>query len=121
MASVAEERETTSVDSLPVDVETIAANAELAWQMALATSTREAIDLRTEELVGYLNLLRGEDLGQAKNKDAQRLLRIVENHLSMEGRPDRYSPTWEAYNFMRDTAVFVKTLLATYQKANGLL
>ncbi|MFF8629722.1 hypothetical protein [Streptomyces werraensis] len=120
MASVAEERETTDVGSLPVDVETISANVELAWAMKLDSSTREVIDLRTKELIGYLNLLRSEELDEFENRDTQRLLKIVDRHLSMDGRPTRLSPAYEAFNFMKDTAVFVKSMLATYQRVHGI-
>lgn len=116
VASVAEERRTTEVENLPVDVVTIAANADLAWDMDLSTSTREAIDLRTAELIGYLNLLRKEDLGQDQDEDAARLLRVAERHLDPDGLT--ITTVFEAYNFMRDTSVFVKALVGLYRKTH---
>ncbi|MGJ3559678.1 hypothetical protein ACR6C2_17045 [Streptomyces sp. INA 01156] len=116
MTSVAEERETTEADRLPVDVETISANVDLAWDMSLSTSTREVIDLRTSQLIGYLIQLQGQPLGEDQDPDALRLLRIVGRHLDPVDRPTE--TTFAAFGFMRDTAVFVKALLALYQKAN---
>jgi len=108
-----------SVDSLPIDAETISATVDLAWGMALSTSTREEIDVRTRELIGHLNLLRGQVLDEDQNRDTLRLLRLVERHLATNNRPTRRTQAHDAFNFMRDTAVFAKAMLDAYKMANG--
>jgi hypothetical protein len=118
VASVAEERELTDVDSLPIDVETISATVDLAWGMALSTSKREEIDARTSELIGHMSLLLGQTLGEDQEQNTLRLLRLVERHLASSNRPTRRTQAHEAFNFMRDSAVFLKALLSAYQMTN---
>jgi hypothetical protein len=118
MASVTEQRDETTVGSLPIDVKTISETIDLAWGMRLNTSTRQDIDARTQELIGHLNLLRGQPLGEERNPDVLRLLRIVERHLTPLDRPTERTPAYEAFNFMHDTTVFTKTLLSAYQMAH---
>ncbi|MFI0553463.1 hypothetical protein ACH3X9_31960 [Streptomyces scabiei] len=105
-------------DSLPIDVETISTTLGLVEDMSLSTSTREAIDTRTSELIGHLVLLQGQCLGEDQDEDVARLLRIVERHLAPMDRPTSRSPAHEAFHFMHDTAVFVKALLSAYQEKN---
>lgn len=118
VASVTGERDETAVGSLPIDVKLIAETIDLAWSMSLSTSTRQDIDTRTQELIGHINLLRGQPLDEERDPDVLRLLRIVERHLNPSDRPTRRTPAYEAYNFMRDTAVFAKALLSAYGNAH---
>ncbi|MFF1450206.1 hypothetical protein ACFVYF_19005 [Streptomyces sp. NPDC058274] len=113
-----EERDEASVDSLPIDVETISATIDLAWHMDISTSTREDIDARTGELIGHINLLRGQPLGEDENPDRLRLLRIVDRHLAPMDRPTARTPAFEAFHFMHDTLVFAKALLSAYEMTN---
>lgn len=122
MASVIEGRAITETEagSLPVHVETILSTVDLAWGMQLSTSTRKDIDARTGELIGYVNLLVGQSLGEDGSQDILRLLRMVERHLAMSNRPTRRTPAHDAYAYMRDSAVFASALLSAYQKTNGV-
>ncbi|MGI5405225.1 hypothetical protein ACQEV9_00375 [Streptomyces chartreusis] len=108
-----------SVDSLPIDAETIASTVELAWGMQLSTSTRKDIEARTGELIRHVNLLVGQCLNEDKSEDTLRLLRMMERHVAMSNRPTSRSPAHDAYAYMRDSAVFASTLLSIYQKTNG--
>ena len=116
VASVTEERDMVSVDSLPIDAKTISATVELAWKMALRPSRREDIDARTHELIGHLNLLQGQALDEDQNQNTLRLLRLTERHLAASNRPTRRTQAHEAFHFMRDTAVFTSALLSAYRK-----
>ncbi|MGW0705051.1 hypothetical protein ACWD4G_03585 [Streptomyces sp. NPDC002643] len=103
------------VSSLPTDVETISATVALVGDMALSTSRREDIDARTDELIGHLNLLRSQCLGEDENQDTLKLLRLVDRHLAMGNRPSRRAQAHEAFNYMHDSAIFTKALLAAYE------
>jgi hypothetical protein len=120
VASVTEDRESTEAEAgrLPIDMETISETVDLAWDMSLSTSTREVIDRTTLELIGHLNLLRGQPLGEDENRDAAQILRVVERHLSRTNRPSSRAHAHEAFEYMRDSAIFTKTLLSIYEKAN---
>lgn len=121
VASVTEERVITEAEasSLPVHVETISSTVDLAWGMQLSTSTRKDIDARTGELIGHLNVLVGQCLGEDESQDTLRLLRMVERHVAVSNRPTRRTPAHDAYAYMRDSAVFASALLSVYQKTNG--
>ncbi|MFD5714877.1 hypothetical protein ACFWHW_31715 [Streptomyces pharetrae] len=120
MASVTEDRDTASVDSLPIDVEMISETIDLVWGMQLSTSTRKDINARTGELVGHLNLLVGQCFNEDESQETLRLLRMVERHVAMSNRPTRHAPAHDAYAYMRDSAVFASALLSAYQKASGV-
>lgn len=121
MASVTEERESAEAEAngLPIDVQTIAATVELAWGMSLSTSTRKDIDDRLGELIGHLNLLVGVPLGEDEDQNTLRLLRMVERHLAVNNRPTSRSQAHEAYNYLRDSAIYASTLLDLYRKVSG--
>ncbi|MFJ4617636.1 hypothetical protein [Streptomyces sp. NPDC088812] len=116
-----EERAITEAEanSLTVHVESISATVDLAWGMKLSTSTRTDIDDRTGELIGHLNVLVGQPLGEEDSQDTVRLLRMVERHVAASNRPTKLAPAHDAYAYMRDSAIFASTLLSVYQKANG--
>ncbi|WP_329221157.1 hypothetical protein OG352_29800 [Streptomyces sp. NBC_01485] len=107
-------------DSLPIDVETITETVDVAWGMSLSTSTRKDIDARTAELIGHLNLLVGQRLDEDENRGTLRLLRAVERHLVASNRPTSRTQAHDAYNYLRDTAIFTSTLLGTYQQVHGV-
>ncbi|MET8164653.1 hypothetical protein ABZT34_10395 [Streptomyces sp. NPDC005329] len=121
MASVTDEREMAEaeVNGLPIDVETISKSIGLAWGMSLGTSTRKEIDETLGVLIGHLNLLVGMPLGEDENPNTLRLLRMVERHLIAANRPTPRTHAHEAYNYLRDTALYTSTLLDTYRLANG--
>jgi hypothetical protein len=102
-----------------IDVEAITKAIDLAWHMSLGTSTRADIDARTAKLTGYMNLLRGQCLGEDENRDTLQVLRMVERHLSPENRPTRRTPAHDAFGYLRDSAVFTSTLLSHYQKQDA--
>jgi len=108
-----------NINCLPIDAETISSTVDLAWGMQLSTSTRKDIDKRTGELIGHLNLLLGQCRGEDESRGALRLFRMVERHVAMSNRPTKRTHAHDAYSYMRDSAVFVSTLLSVYQKANG--
>lgn len=99
--------------SLPIHVETIAKTVERAWEMALGTSTREEIDLRTAQLIGHLNLVAEEcrTLDKEKYPRVWLLLRAVDKHLAEGALPSRRAHAHDAYHFMRDSAIFTSSLL----------
>lgn len=119
MSSVTPGRGATKARDLSITPETIAANADLAWRMELNKSTREAIDLRINELIGYLNWLGRQPLGEDQDPNIQALLRLVERHLSPEHRPTDQTLAHYAHGYMRETAVLVKTVLGHYLRTNG--
>ncbi len=121
MASVTDEREMAEVEvnGLPIDVETISKSIEVAWGMSLGTSTRKEIDETLGLLLGHLNLLVGVPLGEDENPNTLRLLRMVERHLVAANRPTPRTHAHEAYNYLRDTALYTSTLLDAYRLTNG--
>ncbi|WP_218159093.1 hypothetical protein [Streptomyces sp. yr375] len=119
---MADERVNTGAEarSLPIDVETIAETVDMAWGMTLSTSTRKEIYDRTAELIGHLNLLVGRCRGEDESRESLRLLCAVERHLVAANRPTARTQAHDAYNYLRDTAIFTSTLLGTYQKVHGV-
>ncbi|WP_333745350.1 hypothetical protein [Streptomyces sp. IBSBF 2950] len=107
------------VNGLPIDVETISKSIEVAWGMSLGTSTRKEIDETLGLLLGHLNLLVGVPLGEDENPNTLRLLRMVERHLVAANRPTPRTHAHEAYNYLRDTALYTSTLLDAYRLTNG--
>jgi hypothetical protein len=121
VTSVTDDRVITEAEAggLPVHVETVFETVELALEMSLSTSTREDIDLRSAELTGHLNVLFGQCLGEDEDQDVLALLRLVERHLTPSARPSKRAQAHEAFNYMRDSAVFAKALLSAYEKKRG--
>ena len=90
-----------NINCLPIDAETISSTVDPG------------------ELIGHLNLLLGQCRGEDESRGALRLFRMVERHVAMSNRPTKRTHAHDAYSYMRDSAVFVSTLLSVYQKANG--
>ncbi|WP_327315554.1 hypothetical protein [Streptomyces sp. NBC_01235] len=107
-------------DSLPIDVKTITETVNLAWNMALSTSTRKDIDARTAALIGHLNLLVGQCLDEGENRETLQVLRAVQRHLAASNRPTSRTHAHDAYNYLRDAAIFTSTLLGAYQRSHGV-
>ncbi|GHE08525.1 hypothetical protein GCM10010339_57600 [Streptomyces alanosinicus] len=107
--------------SLPIDAKTISATVDLVLGMSLGTSKREDIDVRVGQLTGFLNLLKGQCLGEDEDQDVLRLLGMVDRHLALSNRPTRRSQAHEAFNYMHDAAVFASALLSAYTKKNGIV
>ncbi|MEV5879867.1 hypothetical protein AB0L75_37765 [Streptomyces sp. NPDC052101] len=105
---------------LPIDVETISAAVDLVLRMSLSTSKRVDIDTRVGQLTGFLNLLKGQCLGEDEDQDVLRLLGMVDRHLALSSRPTGRSQAHEAFNYMHDAAVFARALLSAYTKMNGI-
>jgi hypothetical protein len=122
VAKVTDERVISEADaaSLPIDLETLSATVKRVLDMSLSTSRREDIDVRTGQLTGFLNLLRGQCLGEDDDQDVLKLLRLVDRHLALSNRPTSRSQAHEAFNYMHDAAVFTKALLSAYTRTNRI-
>ncbi|MGR8010347.1 hypothetical protein [Streptomyces hypolithicus] len=107
----------TGVDT-PVDVELISESIDLASEMGLSTPTREAIDTRTAELVGHLNLLLGEDLGTA-DPEVRELFRQGYRLLDLKTRPSQSTPSFSAFSYMGAVTQLTGRLLWIYVDRAG--
>lgn len=119
VAGVTQEPDTTSVDSLPIDVELIADSTDAALKMELSTSTREAIDARTTTLIGHLNLLLGEELGADVDLAVRDVSRKAHQLLDLSKRPTRQTPSFSAFFYMREVAGLTRRLLWVYAERTG--
>jgi hypothetical protein len=99
-----------------VDTQTIGERIEQAWHLPMGTVTREQIFDWLSELTGCLNPLKDESLDD--RVETRRLLRVVHRHLSPDGWPDEDTPTWEALQFMKVTAVLARGLLGEYRRVH---
>ena len=77
----------------------IADNVATAQNMTLSTSTREDIDVRTRFLIGYLNKLQGEYLGEDEDEEVLDLFRQTYMHLELSNRPRRQTPSFTAFTY----------------------
>ncbi|WP_189302877.1 hypothetical protein [Streptomyces cinerochromogenes] len=122
MGSVTDERAMSEAEAscLPIDVKTISATVDLALGMSLGTSKRADIDTRVGQLTGFLNLLRGQYLGEDEDQDVLQLLGMVDRHVALSSRPTSRSQAHEAFNYMHDAAVFARALLCAYTNRHGI-
>jgi hypothetical protein len=109
----------TSVDSLPLDVETISDTIELAEGMPLSTSTRAEIDTVAITLVGHLNALLAEPVWEG-DEEALKLFQQSYRHLELSNRPTGRTPAFAAFSFMLESATLTKALLSIYAAKNGI-
>jgi hypothetical protein len=119
VVTVSQGTDATGIDS-DVDVELISETTDLALNMELSTSTREAIDARTAELIGHMNLLLVEDLGADKDPDVRELFRQGYRMLDLKQRPSNSMPSFTAFFFMRDIANLTRRLLWVYAEEDGV-
>ncbi|MDX3206100.1 hypothetical protein [Streptomyces scabiei] len=102
-----------------IDLQTIALVTNEVLAMELSTSTREGIDRNTARVIGFLGLLLAEDLGAEGDAEVMKLYRMAYAHLDMPKRPTRLTTTYTAFEYMRDTGVFVQALMKVYAQRNG--
>jgi hypothetical protein len=120
VASVTKEPDTTGIDSLPIDVETISDTVDDILDMELSTSTRAAIDSRSARVVGHLNLLLAEDMGADADDEVLTLYRRSYALLELSNRPTRQTQTYAAFQFMHDAASLTRALVSVYASRNGI-
>ncbi|MDQ8703273.1 hypothetical protein RCO28_12355 [Streptomyces sp. LHD-70] len=113
------ERPETPVDDLPIDEELITDSVDAVLGMALSTSTREDIDGKTLALFGHLNLLLAEELGADEDPKVKELFHEAYRHLDMKGRPNKETPAFSAFSYMRQTAFLTQRFLKVYEKRSG--
>jgi hypothetical protein len=109
----------TSVDSLPLDVETISDSIDLAGSMPLSTSTRAEIDTTTNTLVGHLNALLAEPVWEG-DEEALKLFQQAYRHLELTNRPTGRTPAFAAFSYMLESAALTKALVSIYAMKNGI-
>lgn len=107
------------VDTAPIDVERIRKAVDSTWAMKLSTSTRDAINSATAEIIGYVIQLQGQPLGEDTNTTTAHMLRLAERQLSAEIRPDRRAPVHDAFGYLKDTTVVLSSLLSLYEQIHG--
>ena len=120
MTNEATKRSRASIDDVPIDVETVSYGLDLALSMRLSTSTREDIDSRTTEVIGYMRMLLAEDLGADKNPKTMALFRACYYLLDLTRRPTPRTPAYDAFQFLRDVANRTRSLLLIYMQRNGV-
>ncbi|MGW2954832.1 hypothetical protein [Streptomyces eurythermus] len=117
MANVTEESRKTSAEA-PADTELIADAVNTVLSMNLGTSTRQEIDGWTTRVIGHLCLLLTEDLGADEDDHVLAMFRASYYQLDLSRRPTESTPTYEAFNYLRELAVRTQDLLTVYVKKN---
>jgi hypothetical protein len=120
VASETLDPESSSVDSLPIDVEEISDVVDDVLGMKVSTSTREDIDFKTLRVTGSLNLLLSEDLGADDDAEVMDLIRGTYKLLDLSNRPSERTQSFAAFNYMHDVAAHTRALLSVYASRNGI-
>lgn len=113
MGSVTQKHDATDVDGT-IDVELISDITDTALKMELSTSTREAIDSRTQDLIAQLNGLVTEELGDDEDPGARDLIRQAYRLLELTSRPTKETAAFNTFFYMRDVATVARRLLWIY-------
>ncbi|MFE9820422.1 hypothetical protein [Streptomyces sp. NPDC005773] len=115
---MAQEHDTTTVgagpSSLPIDVECFRDGLIHALTLPLATTTREDINASIRRVRGHLNLLMGEELGYDSDPAVRDLFRQAYALLDLGRRPSEETPVFEAFAYLRDTALVTQRLLDVF-------
>lgn len=120
VTTMAQEHDTPTVGagpgSLPVDVECIRDGLIHALNLPLATTTREDINASIRRVRGHLNLLMGEELGFDSDPAVRDLFRQAYALLDLGRRPSEETPVFEAFAYLRDTALVAQRLLDVFRE-----
>ncbi|MFJ6432592.1 hypothetical protein [Streptomyces sp. NPDC091416] len=100
--------------SLPIDVECVRDDLLHALALPLATTTREDINVSVRHVRGHLNLLMGEELGYDSDPAVRDLFRQAYALLDLGRRPSEETPVFEAFAYLRDTALVAQRLLDVF-------
>ncbi|MFF1570348.1 hypothetical protein ACFVY1_44515 [Streptomyces sp. NPDC058293] len=112
--------ESVAGDDLPIDLEAIASQTDVALAMELSTSTREDIDRITLSMVGHLNLMLCEELGAREDEGVRKLVRQGYDLISHEKRPTVETPSFVAFHYLRDAGALTRRLMRIYAERNDL-
>jgi hypothetical protein len=120
VTSEAKKRNRASIDDVLIEVETVSYGLDLALSMRLSTSTREDIDSRTTEVIGYMRMLLAEDLGADRDPETLALFRACYYLLDLTRRPTPRTPAYDAFQFLRDVTSRTRSLLKIYMQQKGI-